>query len=72
LLDDKFFIGITNFIEKLLVGIRTFIDNFGGLKGLLYPILGFAFSMLSTKIGPAIEKVIQDIKILSGHSKDIY
>ena len=72
LLDDKFFIGITNFIEKLLVGIRTFIDSFGGLKGLLYPILGFAFSMLSTKIGPAIEKVIQDIKILSGHSKDIY
>ena len=72
LLDDKFFIGITNTIEHILVGVRSFIDAFGGLKGLMVPLLGFVFQMVSNKISPAIQKIVQDIQILSGGAGKVY
>jgi TP901 family phage tail tape measure protein len=35
LLDEDFFIGFDNLIEKALVGLDSFIDGIGGLKGVL-------------------------------------
>lgn len=72
LLDDKFFIGITNMIEQVLTGVKSFIDSFGGLKALMVPLLGFVFQMISNKISPAIQKIVQDIQILSGGAGKVY
>jgi hypothetical protein len=35
-------------------------------------VLSFAASMLASKIGPATQKIIQDIQILSGGAQKVY
>lgn len=72
LIDEDFFIGIDNVVEHILVGIKAFIDGFGGLKSLLVSGLSFVLSMTANKIGPAIQKVIQDIQIMTGGASKVY
>lgn len=72
LIDDKFFIKLTNGLESVLVGVKSFIDNFGGIKGVLSTVLSFVLTMTANKIGPAIQKVIQDIQILTGGANKVY
>lgn len=72
LIDEDFFIGIDNVVEHILVGIKAFIDGFGGLKSLLVSGLSFVLSMTANKIGPAVQKVIQDIQIMTGGASKVY
>ena len=57
LIDDKFFIKLTDGFAKLLSGLDAFIDGIGGLKTLLIGISGFVLSSISGKIGPAINQL---------------
>ena len=53
----------------VLVGISgggqdKFLENFGGIKALLVSVLSFVLSMTANKIGPAIQKIVQDKEII--------
>lgn len=72
LLHDDFFISITNTVESIISSISRFIKSLGGVKSLITGVLGFVISSISTKIGPAIRKIGQDIQILSGGAEKVY
>ena len=72
LLDDKMFISVDNGIEKLISGINKFIESMGGIKPIIDGIMASILMAVSGKIGPAFQKVVQDIKILTGGSKKVY
>ena len=57
LLDDKFFISITNGFAKIINGVDSFIEGLGGIKPLLIGISGFILSSVSGKIQPAIDQL---------------
>ena len=72
LIDEDFFIGVDKVVEHILVGVRSFIDNFGGVKNLLISTLSFVLTMTASKIGPAVQKVVQDIQIMTGGASKVY
>lgn len=72
LIDDKFFIKFTNFLSDLVTGIDSFIDKIGGVKPLLIGILSLVGQALSSKIQPALNDVINNIRILSGGADKVY
>ena len=72
LIDEDFFIEIDNMIEHLLTGVKNFIDSFGGIKTIAITTLSLIGSIVSTKIGPAIEQVIQNIGVLTGRAGQSY
>lgn len=72
LIDEKFFIKLDKFLEHLLTGVKTFLDAFGGIKGLLVAIGGIAMNMIAGKIGPAMTKMAQDIQIMTGGADRVY
>lgn len=72
LIDEDFFISIDKTIEHLLVGVKSFIDGFGGIKNIMVSVLSFVLSMTANKIGPAMQKVIQDIQIMTGGASKVY
>ena len=47
-------------------------DSMGGIKPVIDGIMAGLLAMVSGKIGPAFQKVVQDIKILTGGSKKVY
>lgn len=57
LLDDKFFIKMTNGFSKLLNGLHNFIDGIGGIKGVLLGIGSFFLSQIAGKIQPALQNL---------------
>lgn len=72
LIDDEFFIKLNNGFAILLSGIDKFIDGFGGLKSVILSVGAIVLGMISNKIGPALQKVVQDIQILTGGSGKVY
>ena len=54
LLNDKFFIGLSNGLANLIHGVDNFIDAIGGVKGAVIGIGSLILSMFSDKIGPAL------------------
>lgn len=72
LIDDKFFIKLTDFLSDMVDGIDLFIDKIGGVKPLLLGILSIIASTLSSKIQPAIDNAINNIKILVGGADKAY
>lgn len=72
LIDDEFFIKLNNGFADLLSGIDKFIDGFGGLKSVILSVGAIVLGMVSNKIGPAIQKTVQDIQILTGGSDEVY
>lgn len=72
LIDENFFIGVDKVIEHVLVGVNKFLEGFGGIKSLLISVLSFTLSMAANKIGPAFQKIIQDIQIITGGADKVY
>lgn len=72
LIEDKFFIKLTDFLSDMVDGVDLFIDKIGGVKPLLLGILSIIASTLSSKIQPAIDNVINNIKILVGGADKAY
>lgn len=66
LIDDKFFIKMTDFVTSLVDGADDFIDRIGGVKPLLMGVGSLVLGLLSNKIQPAIDNMINNIKILVG------
>ena len=72
LIKDDFFIKMNNGLEHLLVGLDAFIDKFGGLRGVIVALLSFVGTAISGRIGPALEKTVQNIKVMVGGSQKVY
>ena len=65
LLNDEFFIDLTNVFANLLDGVDTFIDGLGGIKGVLLTIGSLATSVFAKQISGSIQNTIYSIKMLS-------
>lgn len=72
LINDKFFIELNNTLEKIITGVDKFIQNLGGVKAVIGGIAAFTLSAVSGRIGPAIQKVVQDIRIMTGGADKVY
>jgi hypothetical protein len=57
LIDDEFFIDLTNGFAGLLDGVDAFIDGIGGVKTILAGVASFFLSSVAGKIAPAIENL---------------
>lgn len=57
LLDDKFFIAMTNGFSKLIDGLHNFIEGIGGLKGVLIGLSSLFLNYISDKIMPAVQNL---------------
>lgn len=72
LIDDKFFIKLTDFLADTVDGVDSFIDKIGGLKPVLIGILTIVEQSLASKIEPALRNVISNIQILVGGADKAY
>jgi hypothetical protein len=57
LLDDDFFIGVSNGFAKILNGIDGFIDGMGGLRTVLPLVATLLTKIYSTNIATAIDNM---------------
>jgi hypothetical protein len=64
LLDDEFFIDISNGFSHLLDSVGAFIDGIGGIKTILGTVFAFFLSSVSTKIEPALQQLKQNFEII--------
>lgn len=65
LLDDKFFIKLLNWLEKTLSFLDKFIDNIGGLKGVLLVLGNVLTSVFSTQIQTSINNMVSSIAMMT-------
>lgn len=72
LIDDKFFIKLTDFLADTVDGVDSFIDKMGGLKPVLIGILSIVEQSLASKIGPALRNAVSNIQILVGGADKAY
>lgn len=72
LIDEDFFIGIDHGLEHLLTGVKSFVDEFGGIRSIIIALSSFILSAFQTKIGPAIATAIQNLQILMGGASKVY
>lgn len=72
LINDKFFIKLTDFLADTVDGVDSFIDKIGGLKPVLIGILAIVEQSLASKIEPALRNAISNIQILVGGADKAY
>ena len=66
LLDDSFFIKLTNTFADLTSGIGEFLKSFGGVKSILLTIANIFLMNFANKIPQAIETVRYNLSVLWG------
>ena len=64
LLDDKFFIDLSNGFSSLLDSINAFIDGAGGLKTVLISIGSIFLSQVANKIAPALKNLKDNFAVV--------
>ncbi len=72
LIDDKFFVKLTDFLSDMVDGVDSFIDKIGGLKTVIIGILSIVTNLLSSRIQPAIDNIINNIQVMAGGANKIY
>ena len=68
LLDDKFFIGLTNVLEKVLEAIHGVIKGFGGMKGVLTALGSIFLTTYAQKMPEALNNLRQNFMVLTGQA----
>lgn len=68
LLDDKFFIGLTNGLEKVLEAIHGVIKGFGGMKGVLTALGSIFLTTYAQKMPEALNNLRQNFMVLTGQA----
>ena len=68
LLDDKFFIGLTNGFEKILEAIKGFVDGLGGMKGVLMAVGSIFLNIYAQKMPEALNNLRQNFMVLTGQA----
>lgn len=72
LLDDDFFISISNGFANLLGGIDAFIDGAGGVKGVLTTIASITLSTFAHQIPSALDTFRYNLQVLTKGSQEAY
>lgn len=65
LLDDKFFISVTNLLAKFLNVIDDVVDGLGGLKGVLFAVGAIASTVFKDQMVSSIENTMYSLKMLT-------
>lgn len=68
LLDDKFFIGITNGLEKILESVKGLVSGFGGMKGVLIAVSSLFLSTYAQKMPEALNNLKQNFMVMTGQA----
>lgn len=68
LLDDRFFIGLTNGLEKVLEAIHGVIKGFGGMKGVLTALGSIFLTTYAQKMPEALNNLRQNFMVLTGQA----
>jgi hypothetical protein len=71
ILDDEFFIELTDKFAELLDGVKLFIDSLGGVKGILFTIGSLATSIFSKQIGESLTNAAYNIRMMLPGGKDV-
>ena len=70
LIDDDFFIGVDNFIEKNLNGVNNLIKALGGIPGVLSIVSSAFFTIFGPQLASSIDRIIERIKFMSGTTQN--
>ena len=71
LLDDEFFIKLTNAFAIFLEGLGGFVDGFGGMEGVLSMIGGFITQKLAKEAPAALNTIKQNLMQITGQAHQI-
>ena len=70
ILNDEFFIDLTNGFAEAIDGVKVFIDSLGGVQGVLLAIGSIITNVFSKQIGQSIENAIHNIKMMTKAGRD--
>lgn len=68
-IDDEFFIGLTDKFASLLDGIGDFTKTLGGLKGVVLTLTPILLNMFGSELSTGIDNIIFKISSLTGQTK---
>ena len=71
LLDDDFFITLTNGFAKLIEGVEGFADGLGGMEGVVSIIGGFITQKLAKEAPVALNRIHQNLLQITGQAHQI-
>ena len=69
LIDDDFFIGLTNGMAKLIDGIGSVVDSLGGMKGIITLIGSIFLTHFSKEIPGALQKLGENFSVFTGKAQ---
>jgi hypothetical protein len=70
LIDDQFFIKLSNGLSGLIDSLGGFIDGIGGLKGILAGVGSFFLAGVANKITPALENLRHTFTVIFSSAAD--
>jgi len=70
LLNDEAFIDLLNIIEKLLNGIKTFIDSVGGLEGVLVSLGAVITKVFHNQLSQSLTNAAYSMKMLTAKGRE--
>ena len=63
LINDEFFIDLTNALEKILVGVKKLMDSMGGLPGVLTLVGSIATNVFNKQLADGFDNLIYRIRM---------
>lgn len=70
LIDDKFFITLTNGLAHIVGAIGDIIDGMGGMKGIILMVSSLLLSRFSKEIPTVLNNISNNIKVLTGQAQE--
>jgi TP901 family phage tail tape measure protein len=71
LIDDDFFIGITNGFEKVLESVNSVVETMGGFKGVVSSVGSIFLSLYAQKMPQALENLKANFMVLTGQAQKL-
>ena len=71
ILNDKFFIQLTNGFAEVLKGVKGLMEGMGGLKGMIPIFAGFITQKLAKEAPTALNKIKENLMIISGKAGEV-
>lgn len=69
LMDEKFFIGVNNVIEKALTGVGGLIDSMNGFPGVLSMIGVVATTVFGKQMAAGINDAVHNFRVFTGYAE---
>ena len=69
LINDEFFIDLTNALEKVLVGVKKLMDSMGGLPGVLTLVGSIATNVFSKQLADGFDNLIYRVRMSTAEGR---